>query len=755
MDNYCISIIEKRFTSKSPKTYIVDVHTSAEMSDIIAHFSVGNTTIISASDYCKNDELPRLDNLYDVVSRKSGNILVTELSSFIKFNGEYELRSQLSNMLNLATTGNVVFLTFCCEELLKFPDPRTKERIFISNEQTKKLPEIIFASQELPLPDSVRSFDGIHSVALAVETENNDKLYVLSQKRSSSYLSALYNIKDLSSAYDILCQKDTSTHCFSSSIGTEDQWSYALSLFKDNTCWEEVISSVFGSFKNLEFVLPNYENFDTDKKWLYFLALKMFKTSGNVYLNMVIESSTCQNDFIKQLYRVILSIKETDVNFSKYYSERKNMLQYFTKHNEEAEDFCKMAKSKSDKEIFYLTDLTLIEKESVFEYLDKYGSELERNELERILSVVYPDLYDYLAPYHFKIELLDKYFQQYKYQKLINKVLPEFESIVEEQAEKREYTLLLEPRTSKFDSIDKSNSQLYFMDAMGVEYLGYILSKCHQKDLDARVSVCYCELPSLTCFNKEFVETYEELGLPIISVKDIDEIKHHGKYDYNYEQSKLPIHLVRELSIIDETLDRIRTKLNKEECSKIIMVSDHGASRLAVISEKENKWEMSSSGLHSGRCCPKNEVESKPACSTEERDFWVLANYDRFKGGRKANVEVHGGATLEEIVVPIIEISVKNTNIEIHIVDTIITVSFRKKASITLFSKTKLSDVSVCVNGKYYEAVNNNDNFYTIEMPDIKKKGEYTADVYSAGNLLVAGLSFTVEKEGTQENKLF
>ncbi len=605
------------------------------------------------------------------------------------------------------------------------------------------------------MSQNIFTYTGIHSIAHAIETEECNRLYVITQKKRSSYLSSLYSISDLSSSYDVLCQKDNTTHSFGSSLGTEEQWSYALSLFDLNSCWEEAISSVFGSFKNLEYILPNYENFEEEKKWLYFLALKMFGTSNNEYLSMVITSSNSQKDFIRQMFRMLLSVKETDKNFAKLYSERKTILKYFSEYAEEIEDYCKMSKSKTDKEIYYLTDLSLLEKNCVFEFLDKYGADFELKNLEIILSTVYLDLNDYLSPYRFKNKLLDDYFQQYKYQKIINKVFPEFETKVEEQAEKREFTLLLEPRTSKLDNIDKTNSQLYFMDAMGVEYLGFILAKCHQKSLKARVTVCYSELPSLTCYNKEFVKTYEELGLPVISIKEIDEIKHHGKYDYDYRQTHLPIHLVKELSIIDETLDRIRTKLIKDECSKVIMVSDHGASRLAVISEKENQWEMTVKGEHSGRCCPKTDIESKPTCSTEERDYWVLANYDRFKGGRKANVEVHGGATLEEVVVPIIEISVNNTNVEIHIVDTVITVSFRKKASITLFSKTKLNDVSVFVSGKHYEAVATDDNFYTVEFPDLKKKGEYNADVYSAGNLLVPGLSFTVEKEGTQENKLF
>ena len=53
--------------------------------------------------------------------------------------------------------------------------------------------------------------------------------------------------------------------------------------------------------------------------------------------------------------------------------------------------------------------------------------------------MVYPDLASYLAPFNFRNELLNQYFEQYKYQKVINRVLPEFEAIVTEQAIEREY----------------------------------------------------------------------------------------------------------------------------------------------------------------------------------------------------------------------------------------------------------------------------------------------------------------------------
>ena len=101
----------------------------------------------------------------------------------------------------------------------------------------------------------------------------------------------------------------------------------------------------------------------------------------------------------------------------------------------------------------------------------------------------------------------------------------------------------------------------------------------------------------------------------------------------------------------------------------------------AVINEKENKWEVSEKGIHSGRCCPKTDISEKPQYATEENDFWCLANYDRFKGGRKALVEVHGGATLEEVVVPVITIKKKNNSVNCKLVDNKpIMVSFKKKS---------------------------------------------------------------------------
>ncbi len=192
-------------------------------------------------------------------------------------------------------------------------------------------------------------------------------------------------------------------------------------------------------------------------------------------------------------------------------------------------------------------------------------------------------------------------------------------------------------------------------------------------------------------------------------------------------------------------------KLTGKEVAKVLLVSDHGASRLAVINEQECKWEMASKGKHSGRCCPIDEADVKSEYATQENGFWVLANYDRFKGGRKASVEVHGGATLEEVVVPLIEVELFDNKITVSNTTPITTTSFRKTAKIVLFSTSVLKNVSVSVNGKHYVAESIGNQKYKVVFPDIKRTGKYTVDVYEDDNL-IGQIEFEVQRESGGTN---
>lgn len=334
-------------------------------------------------------------------------------------------------------------------------------------------------------------------------------------------------------------------------------------------------------------------------------------------------------------------------------------------------------------------------------------------------------------------------------------ILPSFETVVDEQATKMDFVTALKPRAAIVEKLDVTNSRAFFLDALGVEYLGFIQEKCSEYGLSVDVSCGRCELPSITSQNKEFVATLQSKGCVIADIKDLDDIKHHGEDSFDYEKEKNPIYLIRELEIIDELLKKIQASIFNGSYEKAIIISDHGASRLAVLHETENIWSMATSGEHSGRCCPVNELNSKPNAAIEENGFWVLANYDRFKGGRKANVEVHGGASLEEVAVPIIEITRKQTNIEAFILDSsrVITLAAKEHAALRIYVGVKSNSIGIMLNGQYYDALATSEPYiYSVDLADYTRKGTYTFEILNGNDILSSGQKFEIKKMGMSEN---
>lgn len=759
----CRKKIDRYLSKDNVQPLLVNVQNQQDLNRIITHYNVGSNKVIKAADYCRQDEFPQIDALFHDLETKSGVFFVTGLTSFLKLYGEQELRKVLKEILSMPSAGHVVVVAYQCSGYMDFKDSRLESRIAVLDGNAQTELEIYFTAPGL-IFGGIQTIKGMETFADAVESTTDDRIFVVTKKKKSDYSKALYHIIDMSKAYDVLVQRDSKTSELSESIGTEAQWKYALDLFEKRQGWIGVIDFEFGNHQMLEVCAPNYNQMSSGRLWLYYVGLKLFGAKNNWCLNYAATRSSGLRDLISNLYRGILDKSIAEADYWDCYESRKILLNQIGNPSDELTAYCKVAAGKGKATIYYLTDNTEQERETIFKCLDQYGLEYKKEEIISILKRVYPDLYAYLQPYRFKNDMLDQYFQDYKYQKVINKILPDFETVVLEQAEKRDYNLILEPRSSVIEKLNTKDSLLYFMDAMGVEYLGYIMSVCKELRLRSKITVCRCEIPSITSRNKEFLELWEESR--VVSIKDIDEMKHHGKFDYDYySNSKLPLHLMKELETIYATLEKIRNKLIDGPMKSAVMIADHGASRLAVLHDTENVWEMAEKGKHSGRCCPKSDVDEQPEFATDAGDFWALANYDRFKGGRKANVEVHGGATLEEICVPIIEFAYSEGNVEVHLmaadaesVDFTgileIEVSFRKKAAVKIFMTDELPDVSITVVGKSYEAMPLENGFYRVDMPDLRKPGTYSVDVYSGDNVVAEKLPLVIKREGQREKDL-
>ena len=145
--------------------------------------------------------------------------------------------------------------------------------------------------------------------------------------------------------------------------------------------------------------------------------------------------------------------------------------------------------------------------------------------------------------------------------------------------------------------------------------------------------------------------------------------------------------------------------------------------------------------VHSGRCCPISEFDEKPDCASKEQDYWVLANYDRFKGGRKANVEVHGGATLEEALVPIILIELDDKSSKPEIINRTPNpeYTFDKDPAVILFCPFKVDRLNLRIEEKLFMADKISETEYQVILLGFgKKERTIKADCYEGDNYLTS-----------------
>ena len=173
-------------------------------------------------------------------------------------------------------------------------------------------------------------------------------------------------------------------------------------------------------------------------------------------------------------------------------------------------------------------------------------------------------------------------------QKITNRIYPEFLERVNSNAKSLPYTHL-ETRDSAILRIeDKKSAFLYWIDALGVEYLAYITALVRKKGLSMHVDIAYSELPTITIKNRGFYDNWP--GPKKEKEPELDDIKHKEKGGFVFdEKHKAPVHLAAELKVIERAIDRATTELAMHNCRSFIIASDHGASRLAVIRHQEEK----------------------------------------------------------------------------------------------------------------------------------------------------------------------
>lgn len=720
----------------------------------------GNKTCVFVHDYCGKG-LPQIDAIFRDVKKK-GCFVVIGLSSYVMLLGKKRAEELMARLQELSVAGHVIVLLSHMKEIRLSrmqQDQHLSYRVLLLEGDPTPLPSIYLASPEensfaqLVLPniqallEKLEQYDPVGGeTSFAVRTSLHKEVF---SESMYSIRSSKGIYKELLRAFPVL-KGD-----LEESWGTKEDWERFAQEWKECLSWGALAEKHFGIDAHFSAILEReYEQADTYETWLYWLLLKVQGASEDAYLSYALGKSRHWQDLWEHIFLSLSSLSFQMREFEKYCEGRKRLLEGQAIPATWVSEYQDAIAQKGRDAIWYLFAGTAWEEKMLFQCLADY--DYTKEEVMGMLKTHFPDLFAYMKSFTFTmhqkvperlVPLLTKYFDDYKWQKLMNHLTPDFKAQVNTLAEHRVYNQF-PIRSLALSQMKKENTMMYFVDALGVEYLSYISEKCKTYGLLLSIQVVHGELPSITSQNTEFMNP------GVINIKDLDALKHESQ-TYNYEKQKIPLHLVAELKAIDSVLQTIRDGLLTKEMKSAIIISDHGATRLAVLNDEEYGAEFivgESKGQHSGRCC---QVEEDPGIpfAAYENGYAVLANYMRFKGSRKADVEVHGGATLEETLVPLLQISLKPKDPMVEFQPALVQLRKKEVGELLLVTNFDMADPYIIVNGKIYRGkLDTHRRRAIIPLPDMKRTHDYMADIYDGDTLLKEQVAFHVKKEVAKDN---
>ena len=294
------------------------------------------------------------------------------------------------------------------------------------------------------------------------------------------------------------------------------------------------------------------------------------------------------------------------------------------------------------------------------------GTSAERAELLRRCAMdglvsnavkdVYPEAAAYLnADFVFDDMALEDFFRGYRELKMAGRVTPEFYA----KAERVAPPSSVQSRDAMVQRYASDNEcALLVVDAMGAEWLPMLVALARVRNLGVdSLAVGEVHLPTSTIFNNIY---WPDVARRLPDIKRLDNIAHNGAEAH--EARRAEENLAAALDVIGgEVLPRVADGLARFE--RVLVTADHGSSRLAALA-----WQSEPRLARTLTCEEGGEVAdwryreraARGGCPPELEEtldgrHWVVRGYDRLpKKGGGQGFELHGGATLEERLVPVV-----------------------------------------------------------------------------------------------------
>lgn len=441
---------------------------------------------------------------------------------------------------------------------------------------------------------------------------------------------------------------------------------YGLNAEFDDATLEQLLSKLAESGQSAEFYLETLfgiGNINTrlalkrlldipaDNLWSAHIWALLRRLPGDSYISKVISEDVTRDNLLwKYIVGSTIAVL-SDMNANNYAAERAEALKAIGSDYESLiVEFIGLAKKSGDA-LQFLNCGTNSER---VEIVRRASTEDLSYGLPKEYGALFPMLADYLSSaYDFDDVATAAYFMEYRRHKVSGSITDSFvkracDFVVPKTYHTRDAVM------AEFQS--QPDIALLVVDAMGAEYMPLLLALAKRRGMNIESqAVVIAKLPTETEFNP--IKWDKARILP--EIKSIDNIVHNGAA--KNEICAPERNLAETLCIFEtEIMNRIAHGLT--QFARVVVTADHGASRLAVIAHNEGKsttlpWEGQPDdwrySLAPAGATRPSELEQEYFPETS-KTYWIVRGYNRLpKMGGKL-YELHGGATLEELLVPVV-----------------------------------------------------------------------------------------------------
>jgi len=510
--------------------------------------------------------------------------------------------------------------------------------------------------------------------------------------------------------------------------------------------FNEIIEKIFKKTEILyDDIIELWIKGNAFQRWLLKWYVLINEKWKNTYLYKVLEDIDEYDNLLN--FEQCLWFKIFEISESKekeIFSERYKLLKMFYEKSGKnpaksigtilKEKLSKLSNLKLKEKIRYLTDITQFEREQIILFIIQAlkNKELTKNEILDLLKETYTDLYYYLDNINFP-NLNDEntwvieYFDEYRWSKVLDEPSDKLLTLLNEKNKDKDsfaqwyWTFKLHKDILDKEILEKfekdESTKIVWIDGLGVEFVSLIknIVNNYENYFIENIFIGRAELPSITKLNK--FECDEKIS-------DLDE------YIHNQNPYKHPKCIVEEIDIVKDIINEIL-----DGHDKIIIVSDHGFTPFAIKKYGNKKKYESFETEHEGRYVWLEKLDKNIRDNIKENNDFMKDPNDKalvaLKYTSLGNVpkrEVHGGATPEEVLVPIIVISKDKDKIDYEISYNKVILLNNLVLYLDMTPHPKYAPYVIFENQKLELRYDDSKKKWYVKLP-VRKPGKYTLKV--------------------------